>query len=927
MKVQSHALWLIALVLLTLTNGVWAADEGEGIMNRMFAPGPLIEGHKDLEGSDCLKCHDAGKGINQTLCLSCHKEIKKYVDLKKGYHGLQKQSCIECHSDHKGRSFDSVQFDTKTFDHKKTGYILEGKHADIQCAKCHQAKRTDKPIRPGDTRYLEKQSTCVSCHKKDDIHFYQPGKFAKQDCNACHGLKTWKDDITFNHKRDTGYALNGKHAESKCQDCHGPTKLRKQTVYKWPTLKKAECLACHKDQHLKNLGPKLSGGGKCLSCHTEQNWKVENFDHKKTTSYPLKGKHAESKCIDCHKQRPEIQKKGLGFFKFAGLKQDCLSCHKDQHRGNLSAKFSGSSRCLECHSMNGWSIEPFNHKVTGYPLRGKHSELKCVECHKQAANKPMAIMAGTTAGQAPTASPHIGSLKFTGLKQNCLSCHTDEHRFGKYSSRRFKKPNDCLVCHNETDWKKQTQFDHRKDAHYALTGEHQTTSCAECHLQKMPISLKPIATGTEPRFSKLPVGVYHWNNLKQKDCETCHTNPHVGQFSQKLLNKKCAECHTTEGWYNQKGGKFDHSKTRFALDGAHTKVKCLDCHSKDGKKIYKWSSVDQKFCNECHATPHKEQFNAKLANAACVSCHKTSDWNSRLSFDHDKTRQPLKGAHGELKCADCHTPTSEKFALLRSATTQHFKSQYLFPQLAKEQCMTCHTDIHKGQLDRNCLECHNEQKWKPVSFDHNKQSAYKLLHKHLDVKCSECHKANLNQVLTENGKSFPLVRYKPISSECLTCHKDVHNGEFGQRCVGCHTERDWKVTREFHKNFTLNGIHFTLECAECHRDGRRLSGLSQNCAHCHKKDDVHGGALPSCGDCHRQQFWESTVFHHSQTRFPLRGVHRTLECADCHRGNVMQGLSATCLSCHQSEASHHGTPLPAGFTDCKNCHHSFTFQR
>ncbi|HPI39451.1 MAG TPA: cytochrome c3 family protein, partial [Pseudobdellovibrionaceae bacterium] len=120
---------LIMLICCLLSSAIVSA-ETEGILNKLLAPGPLIEGHKSLEGKDCLKCHDAGKGISETKCLSCHKEIKPFVESQKGFHGIaaQNKTCIQCHKDHKGRAFDSTVVDEKSFDHlKMTGYSLEGK--------------------------------------------------------------------------------------------------------------------------------------------------------------------------------------------------------------------------------------------------------------------------------------------------------------------------------------------------------------------------------------------------------------------------------------------------------------------------------------------------------------------------------------------------------------------------------------------------------------------------------------------------------------------------------------------------------------------------------------------------------------------------------------------------------------------------------
>ena len=279
------------------------ADEqkSEGVLNRLLAPGPLMEGHQELESSDCLKCHEVGKGISIDKCLDCHKEIRAAVSSKKGFHGLTKETCIHCHSDHKGRENDTTRVDEKSFDHAVTGYKLEGKHAELKCEKCHTGKRTKKTTRKTETHYFGAKSTCLECHKKDDIHHFT-GNWAKFDCGKCHGLKSWKENVKFDHAHDTNFALEGKHAELKCEKCH------KDGKYLWPNLKKGQCLACHEDFHKKNLSPKFSGGD-CTKCHSQTKWKIPSFDHG-VTGYPLKGKHAEIQCIRVPQASPGNKPEG-----------------------------------------------------------------------------------------------------------------------------------------------------------------------------------------------------------------------------------------------------------------------------------------------------------------------------------------------------------------------------------------------------------------------------------------------------------------------------------------------------------------------------------------------------------------------------------------------------------------------------------------
>jgi len=785
--------------------------EDEGILNRLLAPGPLMMGHKKLEGSDCLKCHEAGKGISQAKCLGCHKEIDFFVKKKSGYHGLHTETCITCHADHKGRDYNSINVNEKAFNHKETGYELLGKHSNLKCNECHSENRSKKAVFKNQIRYFGKTASCNSCHQKNDIHFFK-GPFAKKECSVCHTLDSWKDVNKFDHNRDTNFKLEGKHSGMKCIDCHGPNSTKKSTQYQWPQLKTLLCLSCHQDIHKNNLSNKFIGG-KCNTCHSQEEWKIPKFDH----------------------------------------------------------------------------------SITQYELSGKHGELKCTECHRQR-----------------SADLPVKSYHWAGLKTSCLSCHQDEHQFGNRRNPHLGNLSNCLACHNERSWKQIIQFNHDKHTRYIIDGKHEELKCKDCHFpgKKSPY-LKNVT--------------YHWPLLTQKTCENCHNNPHIGKFPPNLVKKKCTECHITSGWYNFPDGKgFDHKATRFPLTGKHSELKCNDCHVIDNKRIYKFPSVMQKFCIDCHINVHTEQFSDTFSKKVCTDCHTTKNFTDRLNFDHNTTQYKLAGQHQKLNCVDCHMPTEKRFP----TKPQNTMGKYIFLTLNQKQCLECHTDYHNGQLGNKCQSCHSERSWKLPGFDHNKQSQYKLLFKHKEVKCEECHKPIPGQKVTFSKKIYSVARYKPINSECVTCHKDVHKGSFGANCTQCHTERGWKITRDFHKNFTLNGVHFTLECNECHANNRKLAGLSNQCLFCHKKDDVHLGLLPNCGECHRQQFWEYPGFKHSMTAFPLRGAHRTVDCVECHQNGIYKGLSTSCVSCHQRDALAATSKIhTSAMSNCTDCHHNqFTFK-
>src|ERR1019366_9514260 len=110
-----------------------------------ISPGALSRAHQSLTGAtNCTSCHKFGAGAT-LRCVDCHAEIATRVAAHKGLHATynispgSSKECARCHSEHNGADFPLIKWDPKAFDHKLTGYILEGKHAGLACARCHSA--------------------------------------------------------------------------------------------------------------------------------------------------------------------------------------------------------------------------------------------------------------------------------------------------------------------------------------------------------------------------------------------------------------------------------------------------------------------------------------------------------------------------------------------------------------------------------------------------------------------------------------------------------------------------------------------------------------------------------------------------------------------------------------------------------------------
>jgi nitrate/TMAO reductase-like tetraheme cytochrome c subunit len=84
-----------------------------------------------------------------------------------------------------------------------------------------------------------------------------------------------------------------------------------------------------------------------------------------------------------------------------------------------------------------------------------------------------------------------------------------------------------------------------------------------------------------------------------KNCIDCHKNVHGTQFEENGVTN-CNKCHGFESWDN---ANFNHSNTKFPLEGGHVSVDCVKCHKEvteiEGKQVRKYKIA--KFeCIDCH---------------------------------------------------------------------------------------------------------------------------------------------------------------------------------------------------------------------------------------------------------------------------------------------------------------------------------------
>ena len=581
--------------------------------NLLLMPGDVIEGHAKEE-EDCEKCHKRfDKDAQPKLCADCHKDIRKDLKEKRGYHGKMKEDkqCKECHTDHKGRDAKIVIFDEDDFDHKQTDYQLKDKHAEskVECEDCHKA----------DKKYSEAPSICYDCHKKDDDKDGHKGNYGKK-CVTCHTEKGWKE-IQFDHDKETDYKLLYKHKEAKCDTCHTGDLYKDEL--------KTTCISCHKKDDDKD-GHKGKFGKKCESCHTEKGWDVIKFDHDKETDYKLLHKHKKVKCNECHKTGNLYKAKGE-----EKLKDTCISCHKkdddkDGHKGKFGKK------CENCHTEKGWDVIKFDHdKETDYKLLHKHRDVKCSECHK-----------------TDNLYKAKGEEK---LKDTCISCHKKDDDKKKGHKGKYGKK--CESCHTEKGWK-EIKFDHDKDTDYKLLHKHKKVKCGDCH--KGDLYEEELKTdcfschedddeheGQEGKKCESCHDEQSWTDAKGFDhnrmskfpllgghsivrCRECHEEPTYkdaktdcwschedDDVHKRKFGTECKECHNVRNWL---AWDFDHGKTDFKLVSPHDDVGCYECH----RRPMRGEVLTTNTCGSCHDSD--DVHNGSYGDQ-CQRCHEGDKWS------------------------------------------------------------------------------------------------------------------------------------------------------------------------------------------------------------------------------------------------------------------------------------------------------------
>jgi len=328
----------------------------------------------DATPIECQACHNFNMGFSTPPmnCALCHAEENLNFMLQ---HTRDfGDDCLVCHN-----GVDSMV----NFDHQATNFPLDGNHAQLDCANCHelaaredndqkegflfntsaQLERISGEVLPPGNPFANTPTQCAECHREPPSHL----NVFPLTCDECHTAEGWVpatlNGSTFRHNTDTRFTLalhllDFAGQPFTCLDCH-QTEIGDFGVQ--------SCIACHlKDGKQPTFmeAHRLQFGDDCLACHDGAD-RMQNFDHARV--FPLEGQHALIDCAGCHQD-----------YVFAGTATACVQCHLEPE---IHAGFFGV-QCQYCHTEDAWT--PARLRRHTFPLNhGGLGENECQTCHQE----------------------------------------------------------------------------------------------------------------------------------------------------------------------------------------------------------------------------------------------------------------------------------------------------------------------------------------------------------------------------------------------------------------------------------------------------------------------------------------------------------------------------------------------------------------
>jgi predicted CXXCH cytochrome family protein len=212
--------------------------DGKSFSHDVQARFSLVRHSQDYEerGLSCQDCHQNDLDtFDPKTCTSCHASHD--ADFMNEHQARFGENCLDCH-DGLDRMSD--------FDHSNV-FLLEGRHAEIDCKDCHEDNAGNKVFKNTPTE-------CSQCHADPEIH---AGSFGLK-CEYCHSAEAWTPANLKTHPFPLDHGAQG---DQDCQVCHAQA------------YTEFTCYGCHDHQPEAILESHVQVGiayeelPNCFDCH------------------------------------------------------------------------------------------------------------------------------------------------------------------------------------------------------------------------------------------------------------------------------------------------------------------------------------------------------------------------------------------------------------------------------------------------------------------------------------------------------------------------------------------------------------------------------------------------------------------------------------------------------------------------------------
>jgi nitrate/TMAO reductase-like tetraheme cytochrome c subunit len=347
--------------------------------------------------------------------------------------------------------------------------------------------------------------------------------------------------------------------------------------------------------------------------------------------------------------------------------------------------------------------------------------------------------------------------------------------------------------------------------------------CGSCHMMKRYYD--SWASGTH-------------NKVK---CVECHYSPSGGSYSFGAIFKGLGQLNTYLSTYT----KSTIARKPLSVNDSSCMTK--DCHpgAKLDEKKYVFGEKAQYIhkthfdraiegqtihCDSCHqhlsAGRHLE-----VPKEACFLCHfmnmEFNEDRAKCSLCHTIPTKPLQKQMKEVKAGEKAVTHQSLETAKVPCQSCHYEVVSGNGEIKEEECVNCHDspevladaddmellhEIHVGEQNAGCFDCHRPIRHEQIDFLDPVREACLICHPH--------HHDYQKQLLLGNEQqgimNVPGLMYD-VKTNCIGCHieKRFIKGEkvlhgSAEACVDCHTERHYGMLQEW-KNTIKEELEYALE--------------------------------------------------------------------------------------------------------------------